>query len=306
MLSPNFNSSTLMFDTFQQYNETDPLKKVIIGRTEGYRKVEEYVQRVNISQEKGLPSQKRLTREFATFTDVLLDHGIEVLTPSYVGKFVYDQLTPRDIGVTIGEKFVLCNMQNSSRRYEAAGIFKHIVSMEGPEPTILLPPEHDILLEGGDVIVDKEHIFVGLTRRTNQKGVDFLKNKFEPAFQVVSVPCRSFSEEERILHLDCVFNPVGAEHALIYSEGIKFIPEAITDNYQLTEVDKAEQKALSTNVLSIDESTVISRDHTSCRRVNEAMRKAGLEVITLPFDGAPATGGSFRCCTLPLHREVSE
>lgn len=295
-----------MCNTFQQYNETDPLKKVIIGRTEGYRKVDEYVQRVNKTQKNGLPSQDKLDKEFTAFTGLLDEHGIEVVKPNYVGKFVYDQLTPRDIGVTIGEKFVICNMSRSSRRYEAAGIFEHITSVKGEEPTILMPPEYDMLVEGGDIIVDKEHIFVGLTRRTNQKGADFLKREFEPDFKVVSIPCRSFDEEEKILHLDCVFNPVGMNHALIYSDGLKYIPAAISDNYHLIEVNKSEQRALAVNVLSINEKEVISRDTTRCRRVNGLMREAGLKVITTPFEGAPATGGSFRCCTLPLHREVSE
>lgn len=294
-----------MCNTFQQYNETDPLKKVIIGRTEGYRKVDEYVQRVNDVQKNGLPSQEKLETEFTAFADILLDYEVEVVEPGYVGKFVYDQLTPRDIGITIGKKFVICNMARSSRRYEAAGIFEHITSVKGEEPTILMPPEHDMLIEGGDIIVDKEHIFVGLTRRTNQKGADFLKRKFEPDFNVVPIPCRSFDEEENILHLDCVFNPIGLKHALIYPDGLQYIPAAISDNYHLIEVNKSEQEALAVNVLSINENVVISRDSTRCRRVNELMREAGLKVITTPFEGAPTTGGSFRCCTLPLHRSRS-
>lgn len=295
-----------MFDNFQQYNETDPLKKVILGRTKGYKKVDEYVQRINESQKSGLPSEEKLDAEFTVLADLLQDYGVQVLRPEYVGKFVYDQLTPRDIGVTIGEKFVICNMAKSSRRYEVAGIFKHILAMYGPEPVILFPPEHDALLEGGDIIVDNEHIFVGLTQRTNQKGVAFLKEAFEPEFKVVSVPCKSFSGENGVLHLDCVFNPVGSNHALIYPGGLQYVPESITDFYQLIEINKNEQQALTTNVLSINEETVVSRDHPACKRVNELMRKAGIKVHTVVFDGAPSTGGSFRCCTLPLHREKSE
>lgn len=304
-LSHNYNHSSLMHNIFQQYNETGPLKKVIIGRTEGYREVEEYVERVNDRQEKGLPSRKKLNSEFTAFSKILKDYKVEVLKPNHVGKFVYDQLTPRDIGVTIGDKFVICNMAKSSRRYEVAGIFDHILSMNGSEPVILIPPEYDMLLEGGDIIVDKGHIFVGLTRRTNQKGVDFLKRKFEPDFKVVSVPCKSFGEKDTVLHLDCVFNPVGEKHALISSDNLKYIPDAIAENYQLLEVTKTEQQALATNVLSIDKKTVISRDHPLCHRVNDMMRKTGLTLLTLPFDSAPATGGSFRCCTLPLYRTTA-
>ncbi len=290
-----------MSDSFNQYSETDPLKKVIVGRYKGYRKVEEYVELVNETQKSNLPSPQQLQQEFDVFIKFLEKHEIEVMQPRYVGKFVYDQLTPRDIGVTIGSKFVLCNMAKRSRRYEAAGIFEHILKIDGKEPTILIPPDPNMLLEGGDIIVDKETIYVGLTQRTNQAGFEFLKDTFESDFEVVPVPCQNF-DEEKILHLDCVFNPVGAFHALLYPNGIKQIPDNISNNYTLIEINKKEQRALAANVLSVKPNLVLSRTHPDCSRVNDCMRQIGIEVITIPFNGAPATGGSFRCCTLPLVR----
>lgn len=286
-----------MRNRFQQYSETDRLTKVVIGRVEGYKKVEEYIERVNASQKNELLSLGSLQKEFEIFAETLKAHGVEVLRPNYVGKFVYDQLTPRDIGVTIGDKFVICNMAKSSRRYEVAGIFEHILSVDGPEPTILIPPEPTMLLEGGDIIVDKEHIFVGLTSRTNSEGADFLKQAFGSEFDVGTIQCKS-----QILHLDCVFNPVGKNHALIYPDGIERIPEAIASNYTLIEVTQNEQQALATNVLSLSPERVISREHPDCRRVNQKMREAEIQVLNIPFDSAPATGGSLRCCSLPLIR----
>ncbi len=288
---------------FNQYNETDTLKKVIIGRYQGYRAVEAYVEIVNEEQKTGLPTEKELQPEFEAFKTALQDHGVEVLIPDYVGKFVYDQLTPRDIAVTIGNQIVLCNTVNSSRRYEVSGIFQHILNMQGPEPTILIPPDGNMLLEGGDIIVDKGHIFVGLSQRTNQQGLEFLKARFGDRFEVIPIYCRSLEEGENVLHLDCTFNPVGALHALIYPEGFQTIPDVIKTKYEWIEVNAEEQAALATNVLSIDENTVISRDHPACKRVNGLMKKIGLKVIELPFNAAPATGGSFRCCSLPLVRE---
>lgn len=291
-----------MNNTFQQYSETDPLKKVIIGRYKGYRKVAEYVEYVNKNQKEGLPNKQQLEKEFSALADILKKNGVEVLTPDYVGKFVYDQLTPRDIGVTIGDKFVICNMAKSSRRYEVAGIFDHILKMEGTEPTILLPTNHDMLIEGGDVVVDKGCIFVGLTERTNREGVNFLRANFGDSFDIIPVPCRSSHPHEDILHLDCIFNPIGPEHALIYRSGMEEVPREITTQYQLIEVGKPAQQALATNVLSLSKDLVISRDHPECQPVNNAMRDQGIEVIELPFDGAPSTGGAIRCCTLPLVR----
>ena len=225
------------------------------------------------------------------------------MIPDYVGKFVYDQLTPRDIGVTIGHKFLICPVVKASRRYEVAGIFRHILAMGGDEPTILLPPDPEILLEGGDIIVDKNCIFVGISQRSNEAGVTYLTHQFRDKFTVVPVQCRRLEEGENVLHLDCTFNPVGQNMALIYVDGFEDIPDEI-QQYEWIEIDKEEQKHLATNVLSLDQKTVISRNHPACVRVNEEMRKRGLQVIELPFDAAPSTGGSFRCCSLPLVREV--
>lgn len=292
-----------MSDRFQQYNETDPLQKVIIGRYQEYREVEQYVEKVNSTQQKGLPEIPQLKEEYEALAEILTNRGIEVLEPNYVGKFVYDQLTPRDLGVTIGDKFVLCNMKNRSRRYEASGIFEHILSMKGEEPNILLPPQPNMLLEGGDIIVDHGYIFVGLSNRTNSAAVHFLRDKFGASYRVVPVPCKSSSEDgNNILHLDCAFNPVGKKCALIYPEGLKNIPDEIKNTYTLIEVSDQAQKALATNILSLDPETVISRKHPACASVNKSLEDAGLQVLTLSFDGAPATGGSFRCCTLPLVR----
>ncbi|MCO6489702.1 MAG: hypothetical protein J5I98_14900 [Phaeodactylibacter sp.] len=291
-----------MSAAFQQYSETAPLKKVIIGRHEGYRAVEAYTERVNESQKQGLPTEADLRPEFESFRRALEEEGVEVLIPEYVGKFVYDQLTPRDLGTVIGNRFVLCNMAKSSRRYEAAGIFRNLLEMEGPEPNILLPPGNEALLEGGDIIVDKGCIFVGLSQRTNQAGCEFLRGQFGADFEVIPVFCRRLEEGEDVLHLDCAFNPVGEGHALIYPQGFREIPPAIIDKYEWIEVTAAEQAGLATNVLSLDSHTLISRNHPECRRVNQALRAVGLRVIELPFDAAPSTGGSVRCCSLPLVR----
>lgn len=287
----------------QQFSETAPLQKVIIGRWKGYRKVETYVERVNIDQQKNLPSAAELQPEFEAFRHTLEAEGVTVLQPDYVGKFVYDQLTPRDIAVTIGHQIVLCNMVNGSRRYEAAGIFPHLLEMEGEEPNILIPPHHDILLEGGDILIDKGYLFVGLSQRTNKAGFDYLQEKFGDKFKLVPIYCKSLKEGENVLHLDCTFNPVGKHHALIYPQGLSQVPEVIKDTYEWIEVTRAEQAALATNVLSLNENTLISRRHPDCHRINSLLRSIGFRVIELPFDGAPSTGGSFRCCSLPLIRK---
>lgn len=287
---------------FHQYSETAPLRRVIIGRYQGYRAHPAYQEIINEEQKKGLPTEQDLAPEFLAFRKALEAEGVEVIEPDYVGKFVYDQLTPRDLGMVIGERFLICNMRYASRRYEVAGIFPYILHASAHEPDIILPNQSDAFVEGGDLIIDKGRLFVGVSQRTNEAGLRYLQQTFGEEFEVIPVHCAALSAGENVLHLDCTFNPVGEQHCLIYPEGFQKIPAAIREQYEWIEVTKDEQAALATNVLSIDPKTVISRDHPACARVNDAMQQIGLRVIEIPFDGAPATGGAFRCCSLPLQR----
>lgn len=285
------------------YNESDTLRTVIIGSSEGYRASEFYVEKVNAVQERlDSPAISALETELNEFGRVLESAGIEVLSPTRVGKIVYDQLTPRDIGVTIGNRFLLCNMAKQSRRYECVGIFNAIFRYDVHEPNILIPPA-ECLIEGGDVIIDKETIYVGISSRTNRKGFEFIKRHFSDQFEVLSVDLAFSTNQELYLHLDCVFNPVGSRHALIYARGMRKVPELLISNYQLIEISAEEQIELSTNVLSITPDIIISRDHVACSRVNAELRKS-YTVKEITFDAIPCTGGSLRCASLPLHRKI--
>ncbi|MFP3860686.1 MAG: dimethylarginine dimethylaminohydrolase family protein [Bacteroidales bacterium] len=288
---------------FSQNNETDVLEQVIIGRHDTYCSEPAYIERVNTAQKERLPSYHRIEKEIDTFHKTLELEGIEVLLPDPVGKFVYDQLTPRDIGVTIGQKFLLCNMTHKSRRYECAGIFKHIDKKSDIEPEILIPDAPHVFIEGGDIIVDKKKIFVGLTERTNQAGFEYLQKAFKNEFEVIPIEVKSKEEGEDILHLDCMFNPVGKNHALIYEEGFKNIPVAIHNSYNLIPITQQEQRELVLNVLSLSQTKVINRKHAKAERVNSLLRDRGIEVIELPFEAVVSTGGSFRCSSLPLRRK---
>lgn len=292
----------MKYSSFHQFTETGSLKEVIIGRYEGYARHEDYIEIVNEEQKQGLPSVSDLEKEFNVFKSELEKLNIEVHVPEYVGKFVYDQLTPRDIGAVIGDKFVVCPMMKASRKYEVAGIFEFIKSRSEAEPNILIPGGNSIVFEGGDIIVDHPFIFIGLSQRTNKQGADFLRKQFSDEFKVIEVKCKPLEKDENILHLDCTFNPVGKDMALIYPDGFEKVPIEISDQYELIEINRKEQQALATNVLSLDHKRILVRDHPDCQRVNQILRENGFELIELPFNAAPSTGGSFRCCSLPLYR----
>ena len=186
-------------------------------------------------------------------------------------------------------------MAKRSRKKEWHGLEKILHQLDTP---VFHVPEPTVI-EGGDVVLHNGVIYVGISERTSHEAADYLAQKF-PQYEVVAVPLRSPQSGHEILHLDCTFLPVRNQQALFYPGGIVEIPTAITDRFELIEVTSEEQKELAVNVLSLSPRAVISRSRTA--RVNALLRETGLEVIELDFDEAPKTGGSFRCCTLPLRR----
>ena len=280
-------------------SETGRLRSVIIGYPDNFHQVPPAI--INETQKQYYFSSERPTRaqvkaDLERFKAALVQHDIEVLQPCPVAG-VPDQLMTRDIGVVIGNTFVITRMARQSRQDEWHGL-QHILAQIDQRQIVRVP--EGIVLEGGDVIADNGRIFVGLSQRTGLEGANFLAAQF-PEFEVIPVPLKQLADGEDVLHLDCSFVPVGSRHALIYPDGLVETPTIIPQQYDLIPVTKAEQQILATNVLSISPTQVISRAKSS--RVNAELRRRGLEVIALEFDDPPKTGGSFRCCSLPLWRD---
>ncbi len=280
-------------------SETQPLKSVIVGYPDNFLQVEpEIINETmrNFYFGKNRPNRATIQNQIGNLIDVLNEYDVDVYQPRPL-RDVPDQLMTRDIGITIGSTLVITTMAAKSRQMEWRGIAYLFSEMDSPN--ILFTPE-EFVLEGGDVIVDKGYIFVGVGQRSTLEGVAYMQQMF-PDFEVVAVPIKGLTEGEDVLHLDCSFVPVGDQYALIYPGGLREIPVQIRETYDLIEVTREEQQTLGTNVLSINPEVVISRRRS--QRINNELRQRGLTVEEVAFTDPPKTGGSFRCCTLPLLRE---
>lgn len=284
-------------------SETGFLKEVILGLASNFHQSGE-VELVNAIQQKYYgtdqqPTIDKLQKEFNSFEQILRSHGVIVHYPQPV-KGVCDQLPPRDIGMVIGDQFIVSSMRKKSRQREYEGI-KHLFSRFNKKP--LFVPE-EIVLECGDVLIDGRTIFVGMSQRTGKEGVEWLQTYFGKHYDVVPCELCSLNQGEDVLHLDCTFNLFGNKHAVIYKEGFKKIPPQIKNNYTLIEVTKHEQEApiLGTNFLSISPQLVLVSDSPLLNDLNKKIEATGVNVVKITFDEAPKTGCSFRCCSLPLYR----
>ena len=280
-------------------SETAPLRSVLVGYPDNFLQVDAEI--INESQRQwydgpDAPTPAAVTEQLNGFIDTLTARGVAVHQPHPL-PYLPDQMMTRDIGVVIGDTFVVTTMAAKSRRHEWRG-YAHLFEHFPEHVKVLFGPE-DLVIEGGDIVVDQGKVFVGIGQRTTLAGAAWLM-QLVPGYEIVPVNLNGLDDGEDVLHLDCSFLPVGDGFALIYPGGMRDVPAALRESYELIEVSRDEQQMLGTNVLSLSPDCVISRDDSV--RINSEMRARGIEVIELPYSEPPKTGGSFRCCTLPLHR----
>jgi N-dimethylarginine dimethylaminohydrolase len=172
-------------------------------------------------------------------------------------------------------------------------------------------------IEGGDVVLYNEFIFVGVysgsnysslkSARTNMYAFSFLKEIF-PHKTLISFELNKHDTDpyQSILHLDCTFMPVGDKKALIYKNGfqkeadVKLIYD-IFGSENIFELTKNEMYAMNLNVFSISPEVVVS-EQNFVRLNNHLENKWNIKVEKIPYSEISKMGGLLRCSTLPLRR----
>ena len=283
----------------QVRSETSPLETVVLGMAQdrpslphpNNPKIQEH------SAKGTLPTEQGLINDMNTFEKVLKAEGITVYRPDNIPN--QDQIFARDIGFVIGDTFVKARMHKENRRIELQGIQGLIDRMER-----VIEPPMDANVEGGDVLVHGKYIFVGIGERTNQKGVDFLKEHFEPEFEVHALELViSDDPMKNILHLDCAFQPVGDKYAIFFEEGFAKRPDKLYEVFgeeNLIKVTAQEMYDMFPNVFSISPS-LVAVDSDFKRLIGE-LENRGLKVAPVEYREVSKLGGLLRCSTLPLRR----
>lgn len=257
------------------------------------------------------PLESDMINEIEEVAKVLEKHQVKVYRPHCIQN--YNQIFSRDIGFVIEDKFIKANiLPDRDQEIEA---IQYILDQIPDENIIKLP--EDCHIEGGDVMPHNNYIFIGtysaadypnyITARTNNLAVEALQGLF-PHKQVKAFDLRKDNQnpKENALHLDCCFQPVGSNYAIIHKNG--FLNEADYNwlvNYfgeeNVFEIDKDEMYDMTSNIFSIAEDLVIS--DASFTRLNNWLENRGIKVETVNYREIAKQEGLLRCSTLPLIRE---
>lgn len=257
------------------------------------------------------PKKLDLQKALTDLEQVFLRYGLTVLRPDGVADC--NQIFARDLGFVVDDIFVRANII-PQREKELLGLASLLTQI--PISKQLMFPK-EVHIEGGDVIVHNEYIYVGfstspnyvklITARTNKAAVFALRkafpNKKVKPFELIksnTVP------HKNALHLDCCFQLIGDSLAITCPEGFAKIEDY---NWLVThfgannifEVSSVEMSQMMCNVVSISPTVAVS--NKSFTRLNTWLSQRGIKVEEVDFNEIGKQGGLFRCVTLPLFRK---
>lgn len=297
-------------------NETDRLKAVILGTAVSNGAtptLEEAYDPKSAEHIKAgtYPIEKDMVAEMDAFAALLQKYGVQVYRPEIIRDC--NQIFTRDIGFVIDDVFIKANIL-PDRQAEFQAI-EYIVKQMNSDK-VVTPPE-EVHIEGGDVMPWNEHIFIGtykgddykeqVTARTNMAGVAFIQKLF-PHKKVKEFDLVKSKTEARdnALHLDCCFQPVGKNKAIIYKGGFRSEADYqyLVDVFgaeNLFHIEREEMYEMNSNVFSISPEVVVSEKHFT--RLNAWLRSQGFTVEEIPYSEISKQEGLLRCSTLPLLRD---
>ncbi|ETP70160.1 dimethylarginine dimethylaminohydrolase family protein [Planococcus glaciei] len=270
-------------------SEYDTLQSVLVCPPH-YMEIKEVINDVQKRYQKENIDTEKATQQHKQFVKALQENGVavELLQPS---EQFPEQVFTRDIGFTVDDTVFIGEMASSIRQGEEAELEKWLKSQQ-----IRFESLGCNRVEGGDVIIDHDTLYVGISSRTSKTAIQELQEKL-PRFNVVPI-----SFDEKYLHLDCVFNILSPTEALIFPEALDAETiKMLAKRYTLLKVNAEEQFALGTNVLSIGNRRVFSQPQN--KKVNHLLKKHNFNVIEVDFSEIIKSGGAFRCCTMPLVRK---
>ncbi|WP_066185839.1 dimethylarginine dimethylaminohydrolase family protein [Gracilibacillus timonensis] len=272
-----------------QINEYDHLTRVITCPPM-YMEIRNIINETQRKYQKENINTRLAMQQYQNFVQTLKKLEIEVieLTPS---PDLNEQVFTRDIGFTIDEHLFTCKMEQPIRKGEV-----EVLQQTLQQHDIDYQPLTVDTMEGGDIVITDDIVYAGNSNRTTAKAIQHLQQLL-PDKQIVPLPMR-----KDILHLDCCFNLVSEREGLIYDGAFSTDDvRQLHKRFDLIEVSAEEQFYMGTNVLSLGDGVVISLPEN--KRINQKLEQKGFQVIEVPFSEIIKSGGSFRCCTLPVQRK---
>ena len=297
-------------------NETSRLRAVVLGIASSNGPVPELNEAYDPKSIEHIlagtyPKQEDMILEMAALDAVFQKYDVQVFRPKSIEN--YNQIFARDIAFVIENKFIKSNiLPDRDREIEA---IEYVIAQINPQNVIKFPEK--VHVEGGDVMPWNDYIFIGvysgddypelITARTNIYAVEAIQNLF-PHKKVKSFELRksNTNAKENALHLDCCFQPIGKNKAILHKNGFLIDEEynwlvSYFGRENIFEITKEEMYNMNSNIFSISENVIVSEQKFN--RLNTWLRQQEFIVEEVPYAEIAKQEGLLRCSTMPLIRD---
>ena len=297
-------------------NETSQLKSVVLGISEDFGGLPDLDQCYDPKSREHVlkgtfPNQSMVTHQMNQLLNILRIYDVDVLRPKNIKGL--NQIFSRDICFVIKDRLFLPNIIED--RKNEINAMDGILALLDKNSIVSMP--YETRIEGGDVILYDNYIFIGYSEesdfdkydvaRTNYKGVSFIKNYFSDNKVIpLELSKSDLNPRKNSLHLDCCFQPIGSNMAIIYKQGFKNPKDVdflinLFDEDNMIFITEEEMYHMNANLFSISENVIIS--DRSFVRLNKELINRGFTVEEISYQDIGKMGGLFRCSTMPLYRQ---
>lgn len=212
------------------------------------------------------------------YRKLLKSHGHEVVSLPADDAYP-DCVFIEDTAVVLDDMAVITRPGAESRRGETRAVAD---ALEPHRPLVHI--EAPATIDGGDVLVADDRIYVGLSTRTNEAAIGQLR--YHTRREVIPVPVTG------CLHLKAAITRVSKDTMLLNRD---FVDASLFEGWKLIDVDPVEPMA--GNALWIDDVVIYPEELPKTRARLEA---AGLDVRTVQQSELAKAEGGVTCCSLLL------
>lgn len=241
------------------------------------------------------PDLDLVRAQHAGLVAALEAEGVEVVAGEPLGGGFVKAIYTRDPLVTVPGGAIIGRMAVRARRGEEAALTREVAAAGLP---ILSTITGTGTLEGGSFVKLRPGLAAfGTSIRCNEEGARQLREVLSRiGWELIVLPLGGYT-----IHLDLHLAMVDVDKALVDAPGLPyfFLERLRAEGFEVIHADPDETWGL--NALSLAPGRVLMAEGSP--RSAELLDRAGVEVVTVPYDEIHKNGGGVHCSTMELLRE---
>ncbi|WP_315122315.1 arginine deiminase family protein [uncultured Clostridium sp.] len=237
---------------------------------------------------KGKINYPLMYSQYNNFVNTLINNGVKVQFLDIIGS--PSQVFARDIGFVVKDLLFISKMKSPERVHEP----KLLIDFAKKYNLKTYQMKNNI--EGGDVVLHDEVMFVGMSRRSTLEACHEVQEVLDKHNIDVKVIPINFDNKK--LHLDCVFNSIDRDNCIL-SSYVHDVDKLQPYFKKIISIEDRDADQLASNFVCLGNKTIV----TSNKSIKDLLNREGYNAIYSDYSEIIKAGGSFTCSTLPILRE---